>query len=970
MRLLRRLFWSLLVVAVLGASWTFMPGSGGLLVHLAAWQMAPDWQIRCSKVTGNCWGPVRVADLEVADAEGEIWMACREGLFQLRLSGLWPGQDGRWLKQVSLRGARLGEGTNDREMVETLLAPVPERAESIWRALWQADWFVEANGVAGRGKTEGVTLWVDLPAEGPGVLLMRDAQQPLARGTLVRHLDRLQFDGWASGLRGMELKQGVMTVDPTTSCPRRVLLEFQEAGGPGQLRADFTRVPESGATAASVVGETLPVSAIRADFLPGTTGVAGRCRFQANWTTAPGGVMAHLAFAGQAWDLAGEGFEVSHAEFAGHVSGDEIVLRRLNLAHERNRLEARARLPRVPSVSKLGAADWELEGRLVLSNPAALREWTQLLDYLALDENGSLTARLRVGRTRGWAWGGARVAGEHLRLAGIPFDAITASLDVEGSQLKLHEINAEGPENQLSAQAWLDLGGSELFQASVRLRLQDWGRVRERLPELPWLAEIKANGVEMVWDGDGSRSSHSAAFRVAADHVAHGGEVGTRRFSAEGSYSPERLILRHWELADDHLVLAGNASLGGGHLTAVADLFGGESQHLGSVRLHLPSATTDYPEFLRHPSLDPERSWHLEGSLFGARMETVAQLLGAADVGRGEVWGRLSWHGPPAQMEGSARLVLMDFHPPESWQLPAPLYLEGSASSRNGWLNAGGTLFLPGRPPTRILGSLPWPGAEGGEGAAAFQMAFDAMPATVFPEWITRWTGVMWQEGRMTGSLAGWRNEARWRMDGKLDGRNLVGEIRETGLAFSQFEASLNFEEDAVRINQAQAQIGEGRLSIEGVVSAWTSPEEREWDLAFVSRGIAWPLPFACDVAEGSLSGQDKALSMEATALVDPKTFEWLGNRSFEQPSASPLPEPPDNSLLPMPLAAYDIGLITGHARGLNRIPATHEKAVGLPVWRIQGRGDRFRLFQEITRQSEPESTPTPSAPSTEASSG
>jgi len=917
---------------------------------LAAAFGAPGLAIDFGKGSGNFWSPITVENLTVGGVAGDTRAKVEKATVILNPLAVLQWREQRWIDSNVLHGVELPvrieeDGDPFTHSLLLLLFQEETKRAPLWWTAWRADWFFEGSLVP-ESEATPARFVIDAPASGTGVLLAH-ADAPLALGTLNRDQSRFSFHGLSEGPAELLLYRLELLCDLETRQPRQIQLGLGTRRESGSFRVDFTRTEKRHTLSATVFGERLDLRALDPAFIEPLGLTGGILDFHANWIAHLGGQIENFAFDGSGRGLEGEGFEIGDIEFAGHANEEALHLRRLTLTQQGNRIEATATLPRKLSLASLAESDWELSGLVSLANPAALSRWTPIVDFLSLEQGGALHLDLHLGRTDGWAWGNASASGARLALAGMPFDQLTASLSLDGNELHLQKLDASGAGDSVSAYAWVDLGGSGLFNAWIKADLTHLDTARALLPRLPWLGPVDAAGIRFEWHGDGTLASHSAAFSLQTSELQLGEQPRTySNFTLAGTYSPERLVIRECLVATDSLWVHANGSCDDTTLSFEADLFDPTRKHLGSLRTQLPTQSSHYTQFLFAPAFDWSRPFRLEANLLGLPMQSLGPFLALfPEPGTGEVWGRFSWQGTFAAPTFEGRLVLPDFRPNEELGLPGPLYLEADAFIRHDRFTAQAKGFLPERNPSHAQFSIPWPGSDQ-EGFRAFQVDLDRIPLAAW-ENAGQWFGpIVFSDGSLSARLEGWSDaDSPWSWDGEVTLRDSQGVVPEALLAFRDLDTGLRFERESMRIDHLQAGVAGGRIDLAGTVRQWSAPAEQKLDLTFHTRDLSLGVPFECTLAEGHITGHWRNAQIEGRAMVDPGEFRWLGIRGIDQAGGTLELREAERAVFPLVPNSYRFDLLTAEADGkVDKLPPASE----MPAhhWRIEGTGEQFQLMQ------------------------
>jgi len=967
LKFLRRLLIVLVAVVALLLAATFAPNSGPILFRLVTAFGISKFDIHFEAGHGNLWSPIVLEKFRIADPATDVELAAEEVILILDPLGWTQWQEPRWLETLIADGVTLETDLDAPEdplahSLMLLLFQEETRRATPWSIGWRANWFLRGQLDTNQLETP-LHFLIDSPTNQPGIALAHD-ERPFLMGAVTRDRGQLRFAGVSRGPADLTLNQLALHCDVESRQPRQVQLVFKTLSQEGQLQVDFNRTAEPLSLAATVVGEHVEIEALEPQLARRLGLAGGRFDFHASWTAHFPGRVDNFAFDGRGRDLRAPGFQLGDLVFAGHATKEQLHLRRLTLTQENNRIEATAVVPREFSFQSLTEEDWQLSGIVSLANPEAFEQWTPLLKYVALEQDGALHMDINLGRTEGWSWGYAKAHGYHLALAGIPFAKLEASLSLEGNELHLQQLKAEGAGDNIAAYAWVDLSGSELFNAWIKADLTHLETARDLLPELPWLNGIQADGLKLTWHGDGSLTMHSAAFSIesASLHPNPAAPVYSD-FAVQGTYSPDRLVLREWKIATEAIRLQGSATVDHARVELEVDAFDTAKKERGSLRAEWPTLAAHYTEFLIQPSIDLAAELHFDAQLLGLPAAPLAKFFGVDPIGTGEIWGMLSWHGSMESARTQARLVLPDFQPAEAYEIPGPLYFEATAASSDHRLNTGLKLFLPERETAYWQASAPWP-VGNWQGPTAFKGRLDRLPLRILDELPAISRFISLQGGDLTGDLQGYHDEkAPWNLTGQLVFEDGKGQLEQNDQPFESLHAKLTFDANDLRFETLKTKFDQGSIELTGSIADWLSLERMALDLEFSTRGLSLPVPFETSAADGRLAGGLDDLRLTGRALVQSEEFGWMTPRP-------PQPEMPglqiqfqDQPLLPVPVERYAFDLIMHEAEGGNAVLPAKDK---MPdnYWHIEGQDDRFRLItqsQKLQMEKAPQTGQTAS---------
>jgi hypothetical protein len=149
--------------------------------------------------------------------------------------------------------------------------------------------------------------------------------------------------------------------------------------------------------------------------------------------------------------------------------------------------------------------------------------------------------------------GHVTVNGKSLLLFQTPVDALNAKLSLKGSQLRIDELEARHQNDFIRAHGEADLAHEHNYSATATGSIASLADYSPLLP-VPWQAFHLDGTVAIDWKGHGTATAHFGDFRAQAQTVRLDSRFELLPFQAkiEGTYSPQNLFLREFQLANEH----------------------------------------------------------------------------------------------------------------------------------------------------------------------------------------------------------------------------------------------------------------------------------------------------------------------------------------------------------------------------------------------------------------------------------
>jgi hypothetical protein len=192
-----------------------------------------------------------------------------------------------------------------------------------------------------------------------------------------------------------------------------------------------------------------------------------------------------------------------------------------------------------------------------------LNGFAQLFGATTGDFTGALLAEGQIETLAPQAHGQIALHGAEVKFRGVALDSLGATLELNGTETKLKDLEARHGEDFLRAHGTIDLAAPHRFSGRLTGAINDLGVYAPLLPS-DWRSSKIAGGATFDWRGDGTLAAHSGTMQL----FAHGLQLPVAPLrmpldlTLEGSYSPRDIFFRTFRVANDRVSLGGFLMLG------------------------------------------------------------------------------------------------------------------------------------------------------------------------------------------------------------------------------------------------------------------------------------------------------------------------------------------------------------------------------------------------------------------------
>ena len=192
-----------------------------------------------------------------------------------------------------------------------------------------------------------------------------------------------------------------------------------------------------------------------------------------------------------------------------------------------------------------------------------LDSFSQLFGARIGDFTGALIAQGDLDSRAPQAHGRLKIEGKDVKFRGVTVGSLGASLQLKGREITLENLDARHAEDFLRGSGSIELAAPYHFAGRLTGAINDLETYASLLPRAMRGAKI-AGGATFDWQGDGTLAAHSGTVQL----FAHGLQLPVAPLrmpldvTLEGSYSPQDIFFRNFQLASERLSLGGFLMLG------------------------------------------------------------------------------------------------------------------------------------------------------------------------------------------------------------------------------------------------------------------------------------------------------------------------------------------------------------------------------------------------------------------------
>jgi hypothetical protein len=310
------------------------------------------------------------------------------------------------------------------------------------------------------------------------------------------------------------------------------------------------------------------------------------------------------------------------------------------------------------------SSDWlspNLQGDISASI-SDLGDFARLFGGEGSDFAGVLSVRGTVNEAGGKIAGKITIDGEALRVFRAPVEMMSATLGLEGAELKVEKLEAVRGHDFFRAEGSIDLGREHKYSGKVS---GSAGKIADYAAMLPafWQQLQPDGSLTFDWSGQGNSAAHSGDFHVQARQVQTQTRFALAPFDAvvDGTYSPQNFFFRQFQLSNEHAALSAFVTVAGNYVQLQALRFELNGKPVLQGNAFLP---LQFRNLIRtgdfFGSLDTSQNFDVDLSLATLDLaEFSTALTGRPDIS-GTLGGRLEIYGAPGSRQISSDLFLQN----------------------------------------------------------------------------------------------------------------------------------------------------------------------------------------------------------------------------------------------------------------------------------------------------------------------
>ena len=389
---------------------------------------------------------------------------------------------------------------------------------------------------------------------------------PYLRQTFVDLRGATSWEGSRLTIAGISLARGLdleaATIDLSQLAKRRLGIDLHLDTFGGTLRASFQGRAEKKFAidlAGSAVNISLAQISSALGFLEPITGSvrASKFTFRGNpgeFLDATASVWIELA------DFAWRARRADTVMLGATYYDRRLEVDQLYVRQHRNELTLNGELlwPKQP----VRWANLQFRGRMDASIPD-LNAFAQLFGAQTGDLAGAVSTQGEIDSMTTAAHGQLAFHGQGVSFRGVALDSLGGSIQFNGSEAVVENFALRHGDDFIQGQGTLDLAPNHRYSARLTGAVNNLAAYAPLLPA-GWRSAKIAGGVTFDWSGDGTFAAHSGTFQA----YGHGLQLPVAPLRSplavtlEGTYSPQDIFFRTFQLANDRASLGGFLMLG------------------------------------------------------------------------------------------------------------------------------------------------------------------------------------------------------------------------------------------------------------------------------------------------------------------------------------------------------------------------------------------------------------------------
>jgi hypothetical protein len=712
----RRLLLLLLALVLFSAAFLLfapilMPGGIRLLAH---WQASRQGlKITIDKINAPLFRPIELRGIRIVSQPAcafQVDLGIPRAEIDLDLGAVLKGSRARALRRVSLhdftgsiRHPTKSGSANCRFDWGTLHQLLPDEME-----ISNASLRLE------NGALQVDLRGVDLSASeiAAGRILVRDVKIAAPffhqkfrnlRGAASWENDRLTL-GAIEITRGIDLES--ITADFTRLDRRQVGMEMNLDAFGGKLRASISIENQNDVTTWNVAGTGSAISlAQMSDAAQLATPARGSVRASKFTFRGDPRDISHatasiwVEVTGLTWrDRTAETIMLGASLYSRHIQVEQLYVKQLRNEFT---LTGEYLLPEKSS-------DWlspEFQGDISASI-SDLGDFARLFGATGSDFAGVLSVRGTVNERDRKIGGKIAIDGESLRVFRAPVEMMSATLSLQGSELKVEKLEAVRGNDFFRAEGNLDLAREHKYSGKVSGSAEKISDYAAMFP--PFWQQLQPDGsLTFIWSGHGNSAAHTGDLHAQAQHLRVKTRFDLVPFTAvvDGTYSPQSFFFRQFQLSNEHAGLSAFVTVAGNYLQLQTLRFDLNGKPALQGDAFLPLQFTN----LMHTgdffgSLDTNENFDVDLSLAAMDLAEFSTALTGREDSSGTIGGKLEIYGAPGSRQVSSDVLVQNFALAKD---PARVLGELRARTDGNTLELKAQLLAPGSDAINLEAALP-----------------------------------------------------------------------------------------------------------------------------------------------------------------------------------------------------------------------------------------------------------------------
>lgn len=279
------------------------------------------------------------------------------------------------------------------------------------------------------------------------------------------------------------------------------------------------------------------------------------------------------------------------------------------------------------------------------------------------DFAGALIAEGKIDALSTEARGELSLTGKAVSFRGVTLDSLGASLRLRGTEVGLEKLEARHDQDFLRGEGEIDLHAPHRFFGRLTGAINDLGAYSAFLP-MEWQESKIGGGATFDWRGDGTLAASSGTMQLYAHALQL--PVAPLRLpldlTLEGSYSPQDVFFRTFQLGNDRVWLGGFLMLGGNFVELQSLQLSLDGAPRVTGKIFLPISANRWRSRSRlSQALDERQKFDVDLVIDHLDLGKLGEALGEKVALAGLLGGRLAAFGSLGELQVMANGRLENF---------------------------------------------------------------------------------------------------------------------------------------------------------------------------------------------------------------------------------------------------------------------------------------------------------------------